>query len=199
MRDEHGNRLTQGITGLHLDVAAGKYDHIREGVLIPIPDGEPIPTYKEVYDPEHLVDLKPTNPKDIVGSDKVPLHLWPATATALGSLGLLEGALKYGRSNWRAVGVRASIYYDACSRHLNKWFEGEELDPDSGLPHLAHALACLAIIVDAKAADMLNDDRAYPGGYVNYIEAVLTPHVKRLKDKYADRHPTHYTIEGASE
>lgn len=160
----------------------------KPGELIPLPDDEPVPTYEDVY------GMKPTNPKDIIGSDKLPLHLWPETATALGCLGLLEGALKYGRSNWRAVGVKASIYYDACKRHLNKWFEGEELDPDSGLPHLAHALACLAIVVDAEAAGMLTDDRQYRGGYAAFI-ATLTPHVARLKANYADRTPIHYIKE----
>jgi hypothetical protein len=136
---------------------------------------------------------KPTNPKDAIGSNKLPLHLWPETASALGSLAFLEGALKYGRGNFRAIGVRASIYVDAARRHLNKWFEGEENDPDSGLPHLSHALACIAIIVDARAAGKLNDDRQYPGGYVALLNE-LTPHVARLKEKYADRNPQHYTI-----
>ncbi len=94
--------------------------------------------------------------------------------------------LKYGRSNFRAVGVRASIYYDAASRHLNAWFEGEAVDPDSGLPHLAHALACLAIIVDAEAAGKLNDDRMHPGGYRALINS-LTPHVARLKAVHEDK------------
>lgn len=145
-----------------------------------------------------MSDLKPTNPKDLIGSGKLPLHLWPVTATALGSLGLLDGMLKYGRSNFRAVGVRASIYYDAASRHLNAWFEGEEADPDSGLPHLAHALACLAIIVDAEAAGKLNDDRMHPGGYRSLIDS-LTPHVARLKAVHEDKAPTHYTIAGAAQ
>jgi hypothetical protein len=136
---------------------------------------------------------KPTNPKDAIGSGKLPLHLWPTTATALGSLGLLDGMLKYGRSNYRAIGVRASIYYDAASRHLNAWFEGEECDPDSGLPHLAHALACLAIIVDAEAAGKLNDDRMAPGGYRTLLNR-LTPHVARLKELHAGKAPRHYTI-----
>ena len=35
---------------------------------------------------------KPTNPKDMIGSDKVPLHLWPETATVMGTMGLLDGA-----------------------------------------------------------------------------------------------------------
>jgi hypothetical protein len=60
------------------------------------------------------LSCKDTNPKDAVGSDKLPLHLWPESATMYGCLGLLEGMSKYGRSNWRAAGVRASIYYDAC-------------------------------------------------------------------------------------
>jgi len=138
-------------------------------------------------------ELKPTNPKDIIGSNKLPLHLWPETASALGCLGLLDGALKYGRSNFREIGVRASIYYDAARRHLNKWFEGEDCDPDSGLPHLAHALACIAIVVDAQAAGKLNDDRMVTGGYSELVNE-LTPHVARLKAMHADKSPKHYTI-----
>jgi hypothetical protein len=138
-------------------------------------------------------DTKLSNPKDIIGSTKLPLHLWPTTATALGALGLLDGALKYGRSNFRAVGVRASIYYDAARRHLDAWFEGEDADPDSKLSHLAHALACLAIIVDAQAAGKLNDDRMVAGGYREFLSS-LTPHVARLKDQHADKSPKHYTI-----
>ena len=138
--------------------------------------------------------LKPTNPKDAVGSDKLPLHLWPTTATVLGCLGLLDGMLKYGRSNYRAVGIRASIYYDAADRHLKAWFEGEDIDPDSGLPHLAHLLACVAIIVDAQAAGKLNDDRMVAGGYRRLV-AELTPHVARLKELHKEKSPKHYSIE----
>jgi len=147
---------------------------------------------KEEEDP--MSETKLTNPKDAIGSDKIPFHLWPETATILGSLGLLDGALKYGRTNWRVAGVRASIYYDACRRHLNKWFEGEDMDPDSGVPHLGHALACLAILADAQAAGKLNDDRMVQGGYVNLI-GTLTPLVKQLKEKHAGCAPKHYTIE----
>lgn len=140
--------------------------------------------------------MKPTNPKDAFGSNKVPLHLWPATATVAGSMALLDGAMKYGRGNYRAVGVRASIYFDACNRHLNAWFEGEDNDPDSGLPHLGHALACLAILVDAQAADQLTDDRQYPGGYRELLEQ-MTPHVERVRMQHAGRDPRHFVIDDA--
>lgn len=133
---------------------------------------------------------KPTNPKDIVGSDKLPLHLWPATATAMGCLGMLEGALKYGRNNFRVLGVKSSIYVSACKRHLDAWFEGEDFTPE-GLPHLANALACLAIIVDAQAAGTLIDDRQYPGGYAELKEQ-LTPLVANLRKEFADKDPVHY-------
>jgi hypothetical protein len=138
--------------------------------------------------------LKPTNPKDAIGADKLPLHLWPTTATAMGCVAMAEGAVKYGRANWRNSGVRASIYVDACKRHLDAWFEGETVAPDSGVPHLANALACLAIIVDAQAAGKLVDDRAFNGaGYRKLVEE-LTPHIGRLKTLHSDKDPKHFTI-----
>lgn len=136
---------------------------------------------------------KETNPKDAIGSNKLPLHLWPTTATAMGCVGMANGMLKYGRSNFRAIGVRASIYVDACKRHLDAWFEGEECDPEDGVPHLSAALACLAIIVDAKAAGKFTDDRSVAGGYRTLVNE-LTPHIKRLKDLHKSKNPYHYTI-----
>jgi hypothetical protein len=51
--------------------------------------------------------VKETNPKAAIGAHKIPFHLWPESASALGSLGMLDGMLKYGRANWRVSGVRA--------------------------------------------------------------------------------------------
>lgn len=136
---------------------------------------------------------KPTNPKDAIATNKLPLHLWPETASAYGAMGFLDGALKYGRTNWRHAGVRASIYYDAARRHLNAWFEGEDTDPQSGVPHLGHALACIAILVDAKEAGKLNDDRAYPGGYAGLPQRFESL-VASLRERHADKNPQHYTI-----
>lgn len=138
--------------------------------------------------------IKPTNPKDLLGNNKLPLHLWPTTATAMGCLGLLDGMGKYGRQNWRKFGVSASVYVDACKRHLDAWFEGEEVASDSGVPHLAHALACLAIIVDSQAQGMLIDNRAYKGeGYAKLVDE-LTPLVATLRERHAGKDVHHYTI-----
>jgi hypothetical protein len=143
---------------------------------------------------QQINELKATNPKDAIGSDKMPLHLWPMSATIAGCLGLLDGMLKYGRANWRQSGVRASIYFDALLRHWLKLFEGESVDEDSGLPHECHMLACLAIMVDAKATGNYIDDRQFCGeGVIEFLKR-MTPHVARLKAKHADKTPHHYTI-----
>lgn len=136
---------------------------------------------------------KLTNPKQIIGSDKIPFHLWPTTASMMGVLGMLDGALKYGRSNFRAAGVKATVYIDALLRHTFAFLEGEDVAPDSLVPHLGHMLACIAIMIDAKAAGRFTDDRLVEGGYFKLL-AELTPHVARLKAAHADKNPKHYTI-----
>jgi len=138
-------------------------------------------------------NLKNTNPKDIIGNNKLPLHLVPRTSIYYCCLALLDGALKYGRTNWRKAGVRASIYYDACNRHLDRWFEGEIIDPDSGLPHLAHAIACITILIDATEKGNLKDDRMYPTNFERMLKK-LSPHVERLRKLYKKRNPKHWTI-----
>ena len=137
-----------------------------------------------------------TNPKDVIGSTKLPLHLWPAEATAVGCLGLLDGKGKYGRDNYVAGdGVIASIYVDACMRHLAAWFAGEHAAPDSKIPHLGHALACLAILVKAEAHGKLVDDRSYDpsGAYLKLVRS-LTPLVGEVQQAHAGKDPKHWTI-----
>lgn len=136
---------------------------------------------------------KQSNPKQAMGDTKLPLHLVPTTAIAAEAMAFLEGKLKYGRSNWREAGVLASTYYAAARRHLDDWFEGEDVAPDSLVAHLAHARACLGILIDAAEHNMMIDDRAYAPvpGYANLRER-LAPQVTAMTAKYADRHPKHY-------
>jgi hypothetical protein len=138
-------------------------------------------------------ETKYTNPKDVLGAGKVPMELFPAAAIALGSMALLEGALKYGRSNFRVAGVRSSIYVAAAMRHLLDWFNGEDKAKDSGVDHLGHVLACVAILVDARAQGALNDDRL-PYQDTSAFFKQLEEDVKRLKAQYADKDPKHYTL-----
>ena len=134
------------------------------------------------------------NPKGAAGRAKIPLHLWPASATAAGSLGFLEGELKYGRNNYRATDVAASVYVAAAKRHIDAWFEGQEVSPDYKVPHLGNALACLAILVDAQANGSLIDDRNFTKREDGYAELVaeLTQVVVFLKAQLGDRTPHHW-------
>ena len=103
------------------------------------------------------------NPKDLLGVKKVSLTKLPPVAVLHAAHALMNGATKYGPYNWRDKAVRASIYVDACERHLNAWLDGEEDATDSGVHHLGHAIACLAILLDAQEAGKLVDDRPLQG------------------------------------
>lgn len=102
---------------------------------------------------------KDTNPKDRAASDRLDLTLFPDSAIAYGALAFVEGDAKYGGFNWRVSGVQASVYVAAAKRHFAKWFNGEDCDPKSHVHHLANALACGAVLIDAIEHGNLNDDR----------------------------------------
>jgi len=105
------------------------------------------------------LNKKSTNPKDAIGIKKVPLSTVSSVVLMEMGLGMLEGACKYGRHNYRIAGVRSSVYYDACMRHMMAWWEGQDIDPESGLHHISKAMSCLAVIRDAMHNNKLNDDR----------------------------------------
>lgn len=105
------------------------------------------------------MSTKETNPKDAIGCKKPPMSVLPWPVLYEVGVGMLEGACKYRRHNYRAVGVRASIYFDATMRHMALWWEGEDLDPDSGLSHITKAIAGLVVLRDAQMRDMVTDDR----------------------------------------
>ena len=105
------------------------------------------------------LESKDTNPKDSVGIKKVPISVLSAPVIMEVGLAMMEGARKYGRHNYRVAGVRASVYYDAFMRHTMAWWEGEDIDPDSGLSHISKALACLFVLRDSMMLGNWVDDR----------------------------------------
>lgn len=143
-----------------------------------------------------MSSTKPSNPKDLIGSKKAPLSLVPWTLMVCAARALLEGALKYGRFNWRIAGVRATIYLDALKRHIAKWENGQECDPKTKVHHLDNAIACLTIMRDAMLYGKLTDDRPPcpdPDAMARMIdgEEVLVAH---LKEEFKDHDPYQYTI-----
>ena len=138
-------------------------------------------------------EVKLSNPKDVIGSTKLPMDLVPDTLPAYASLAFLEGASKYGRFNWRIAGVRASIYVAAARRHLADWYNGEECDPNTKVPHLASVLACIGIILDAKTCGKLVDDRPPASPVSDLINGSLEL-VAHIKDTFRDCDPRQWTI-----
>lgn len=103
---------------------------------------------------------KDTNPKDIIGSGKPGISCVPTQVLAGIGLAMAEGQ-KYGRHNYRAAGVRASVYYDAVFRHfqLQWWDMGEDIDAASGLHHILKTIASLCVLYDSILQGNFVDDR----------------------------------------
>lgn len=114
-----------------------------------------------------------SNPKDLLGAKKPSLSKIPAIALLWEALAMMDGGGKYGPYNWRANKVIASIYVDACKRHLDEWFEGVKAAEDSGCHHLGHARACLGILLDAEATGNLIDDRPLAEGSSESYQRVM--------------------------
>jgi len=60
---------------------------------------------------------------------------------------LTYGARKYSGVGWKQTPDGKNRYFAALMRHLVAWRSGEARDPESGLPHLAHAGACLLFMM----------------------------------------------------
>jgi len=127
---------------------------------------------------------KPSNPKDLIGITKLAFSVYPLTVLYEACLGMMEGGLKYGRHNYRAVGVRGSVYFDATLRHLTAWWEGEDVDPDSQLSHITKAISSLTVLRDSMIRENWVDDR--PPKSDPAIMLRMNEHVKMLLAKYPD-------------
>lgn len=86
------------------------------------------------------VDLIPAAP--LIGAGKV----------------LGYGALKYKPNNWR-LGLRWSDTFASLLRHLLAFNEGEDIDEESGLPHIDHAMCQLLFLSDYYHTGTGEDDR----------------------------------------
>ena len=112
-------------------------------------------------------ELKGWNPEDAQKSStgslrfnkgKAQIHQVPSSAITGMAEVLGYGETKYGKYNW-AKGNDFSVPFDSAMRHMLKFWDGEDLDDESGFHHLKHALTNLAILLEyyEKHPDM--DDR----------------------------------------
>lgn len=136
---------------LHVARWAGKkIRHHRDALK---PHRTPVEWNATFIDPPQAAapkEFKDTNPKDSVGCTKPPMHCIPAHVLFEVGMGMFEGGWKYREANYRVIGVRASIYYDAAMRHLTAWWEGEDIDPASQIHHISKVISCLAVLRDCQ-------------------------------------------------
>ena len=129
----------------------------------------------------------PENPKDMVGVAKwrQSFCISPRVMWGVG-VAMLEGALKYGRFNYRRAGVRASIYVDAAKGHIDSWIEGENIDADSRLHHLDKAIASLIVVRDSIYEGNFVDDRPMRHRGFDQQRAELQQTVDWLFERYGE-------------
>jgi len=114
--------------------------------------------------PPAFLPAQAVNPKELAGAKK------PASWSVMPRWVVLQvgrvmsvGAAKYGAFNYRETPIAASTYQDALERHLALWFDGEDNDAETGVSHLASAIASCTLLLDAQATGQLVDDRQKTG------------------------------------
>lgn len=70
----------------------------------------------------------------------------------------MYGQEKYAAWNW-AKGMDWSIPFACAMRHLMQWQAGEDIDEESGLPHIAHAMCNLRMLTLYNKTFPEGDDR----------------------------------------
>lgn len=91
-------------------------------------------------------------------SGKLRMSLVPASYSQYAAKVLEYGAIKYSPNNWRRGGNWTEIY-ESLQRHIDSFREGEDFDPESGLPHLSHAAFNLMVLIEFFDKGLGNDDR----------------------------------------
>jgi hypothetical protein len=109
-------------------------------------------------------------------SDKPRLDLLSVDAQVAIAKIMTFGAKKYGDQNWRQ-GFAYSRLYAALQRHLTSWWNGDNLDSETGASHLHHAGCCLQMLIEHEIRNLGTDDRYYKGA------AKASSEGDRLEDK----------------
>ncbi len=145
-----------------------------------------------------MKDSGKMNPKDALGVAKNPHCCVPLTVLAELGVAMMEGSRKYGRHNYRCTDIRASIYYDAARRHLDAWWEGEDIDKDSGIHHLIKAIASLTVCRDGEIQGKLYDDRPpkTPAVFYKHLAKITKGVIEKYPNEvkpYINKKPDYWT------
>lgn len=71
------------------------------------------------------------------------------------------GSVKHGAWSWRDRPTSYAERFGSVMRHLLKWWRGQDIDPQSGLPHLAHAACQLLFLIGYIQDGTIEDNRPF--------------------------------------
>jgi hypothetical protein len=132
---------------------------------------EDLKAYQDIYNLPYKADpvvvegtAMPTNPKQLYGDKKPPVHLIHQIAELHESAALHSGRRKYGENNYIQTPVEAMTYVGAMLRHIKAWVSGERVDPKELVHHLGAVKACATILLTTEATGMMIDNRPVIGG-----------------------------------
>ena len=92
-------------------------------------------------------------------SEKPKMNLLPPKAIVEISKVLTFGAAKYDAENWRKLDDLQNRYTAGALRHIFAHMDGEELDPETNLSHLAHAMCCLLFKLEIELEERIEKER----------------------------------------
>lgn len=97
--------------------------------------------------------------------EKPDLSMVPMEYVSAAARAFQFGATKYQKDNWRQ-GLQWNRLVAALLRHIYQFNEVVEKDEESGLSHLDHAAACLAMLIEHTKKNLGKDTRyKYPFVY----------------------------------
>ena len=92
-------------------------------------------------------------------TEKPRTYLLPPKALMEVSRVLTIGAEKYDEQNWRKLDNLQNRYTGAALRHLFAHMDGEVLDPETNLSHIAHAVCCLLFKLEIEVEKTEKESR----------------------------------------
>ena len=112
-------------------------------------------------------------------SEKPKMNLLPPKAIVEISKVLTFGAAKYDAENWRKLDDLQNRYTAGALRHIFAHMDGEQLDPETKLSHLAHAMCCLLFKLEIELENGKSKEE-------EPREADLTEHTARDQSTESD-------------
>lgn len=108
----------------------------------------------KAFDPPILVPINAEHfSANKLALDQIPVEMLQALAAVY-----QFGEMKYARDNWKR-GTDWHEFYGSALRHIVSFWSGQSIDPESNLPHLAHAIWNLTTLMYYENHGVGTDDR----------------------------------------